>query len=139
MHALSPLSLFVFVGFCYEALIYINQFLEYSYAFTKLSHYILILIQLKRIKTIYFNNDFFPPPPPPPPCKGDNESGKTTLIAKLQGVDEPKKGTGLEYYYIDVKDEYRDGKSVFYYAITYDIIYTDMPPFLFSEKIPVRP
>ncbi|XP_076470697.1 cytoplasmic dynein 1 light intermediate chain 2-like isoform X2 [Babylonia areolata] len=42
---------------------------------------------------------------------GDNESGKTTLIAKLQGVEEPKKGAGLEYYYIDVRDEYRDEQA----------------------------
>ncbi|XP_041376255.1 cytoplasmic dynein 1 light intermediate chain 2-like isoform X2 [Gigantopelta aegis] len=42
---------------------------------------------------------------------GDNETGKTTLIAKLQGTDEPKKGSGLEYYYIDVKDEYRDEQA----------------------------
>lgn len=42
--------------------------------------------------------------------KGDSESGKTTLIAKLQGVEDPKKGSGLEYAYIDVRDEYRDGK-----------------------------
>lgn len=41
---------------------------------------------------------------------GDNESGKTTLVARLQGVEEPRKGSGLEYYYIDVKDDYRDGK-----------------------------
>lgn len=40
---------------------------------------------------------------------GDNESGKTTLIAKLQGVEDPKKGSGLEYAYIDVRDDYRDG------------------------------
>ncbi|XP_030378661.1 cytoplasmic dynein 1 light intermediate chain 1 isoform X2 [Scaptodrosophila lebanonensis] len=39
---------------------------------------------------------------------GDNATGKTTLIAKLQGVEDPKKGSGLEYAYIDVKDEYRD-------------------------------
>lgn len=39
---------------------------------------------------------------------GDNSSGKTSLIAKLQGVEDPKKGTGLEYAYIDVRDEYRD-------------------------------
>lgn len=39
---------------------------------------------------------------------GDNASGKTSLIAKLQGVEDPKKGSGLEYAYIDVKDEYRD-------------------------------
>ncbi|KAI8790093.1 cytoplasmic dynein 1 light intermediate chain 2-like isoform X1 [Biomphalaria glabrata] len=42
---------------------------------------------------------------------GDNDSGKTTLIAKLQGLEEPKKGSGLEYYYIDVKDEYRDEQA----------------------------
>ncbi|KAK3760039.1 hypothetical protein RRG08_064710 [Elysia crispata] len=42
---------------------------------------------------------------------GDNECGKTTLIAKLQGVEEPKKGSGLEYYYVDVKDEYRDDQA----------------------------
>ncbi|VDI47925.1 dynein light intermediate chain 1, cytosolic [Mytilus galloprovincialis] len=42
---------------------------------------------------------------------GDTECGKTTLIAKLQATEEPKKGTGLEYYYIDVKDEYRDDQT----------------------------
>ena len=42
---------------------------------------------------------------------GDRESGKTTLVAKLQGNVDPKKGSGLEYAYIDVRDEYRDGKS----------------------------
>lgn len=42
---------------------------------------------------------------------GDNESGKTTMVAKLQGVEDPKKGSGLEYAYIDVRDEYRDGIS----------------------------
>ena len=41
---------------------------------------------------------------------GDKESGKTTLIAKLQGNEDPKKGAGLEYGYIDVRDEYRDGE-----------------------------
>ena len=48
---------------------------------------------------------------------GDNECGKTTLIAKLQGVEEPKKGSGLEYYYVDVKDEYRDGMWVPFYFV----------------------
>ncbi|MCL4121100.1 UNVERIFIED_CONTAM: hypothetical protein GTU68_014305, partial [Idotea baltica] len=42
---------------------------------------------------------------------GDNESGKTTLIAKLQGNEDPKKGSGLEYAYIEVRDEYRDEKT----------------------------
>ena len=43
---------------------------------------------------------------------GDKESGKTTLIAKLQGNEDPKKGSGLEYGYIDVRDEYREGKKI---------------------------
>ncbi|RXG72386.1 Cytoplasmic dynein 1 light intermediate chain 2 [Armadillidium vulgare] len=43
--------------------------------------------------------------------KGENESGKTTLIAKLQGNEDPKKGSGLEYAYIEVRDEYRDEKT----------------------------
>lgn len=48
-----------------------------------------------------------------PSCKqvlvlGDNECGKTTIVAKLQGVEDPKKGWGLEYAYIDVRDDYRD-------------------------------
>ncbi|XP_035214284.1 cytoplasmic dynein 1 light intermediate chain 2-like isoform X1 [Stegodyphus dumicola] len=48
-----------------------------------------------------------------PSCKallvlGDNESGKTSLIAKLQGNEDPRKGSGLEYHYVYVRDEYRD-------------------------------
>ena len=51
---------------------------------------------------------------------GDKESGKTTLIAKLQGNEDPKKGAGLEYGYIDVRDEYRDGEifSVFFFLLS---------------------
>jgi len=57
---------------------------------------------------------------------GDNESGRTTLVAKLQGNDDPKRGAGLEYHYIDVKDDDRDGmkskfpsknKSFFFFSI----------------------
>ena len=33
---------------------------------------------------------------------GDRESGKTTLLAKLQGNEDPKKGSGLEFGYIEV-------------------------------------
>ncbi|CAG7824637.1 unnamed protein product [Allacma fusca] len=42
---------------------------------------------------------------------GDNESGKTTLVAKLQGIEDPKKGCGLEYAYIEIRDEYRDDQT----------------------------
>ena len=30
-------------------------------------------------------------------------------MAKLQGIEAPKKGCGLEYAYIEIRDEYRDG------------------------------
>ena len=36
---------------------------------------------------------------------GDKESGKTTLLAKLQGNEDPKKGSGLDFNYIHVTDE----------------------------------
>ncbi|OXA63582.1 cytoplasmic dynein 1 light intermediate chain 2 [Folsomia candida] len=39
---------------------------------------------------------------------GHPESGKTTLVAKLQGIEDPKKGSGLEYTYIEIRDEYRE-------------------------------
>lgn len=41
--------------------------------------------------------------------QGENESGKTTLIAKLKSAGDPKKGSGMEYFFIDVRDEYREG------------------------------
>ncbi|PIK40012.1 putative cytoplasmic dynein 1 light intermediate chain 2 isoform X2 [Apostichopus japonicus] len=51
-----------------------------------------------------------------PTCKtvivlGEDESGKTTLISRLQGVEDPKKGFGLEYLYLDVRDEDRDDST----------------------------
>ncbi|XP_071959273.1 cytoplasmic dynein 1 light intermediate chain 2-like [Antedon mediterranea] len=39
---------------------------------------------------------------------GDDESGKTSMAARLEGNEDPKKGSGLEYTYIDVRDEDRD-------------------------------
>ncbi|XP_050425975.1 cytoplasmic dynein 1 light intermediate chain 2 [Adelges cooleyi] len=39
---------------------------------------------------------------------GDKECGKTTLVAKLQGIDDLTKGIGLEYAYIDIRDEYKE-------------------------------
>ncbi|XP_033123744.1 cytoplasmic dynein 1 light intermediate chain 2-like [Anneissia japonica] len=39
---------------------------------------------------------------------GDDESGKTSMVARLQGNEDPKKGSGLEYTYLDVRDEDRD-------------------------------
>lgn len=42
---------------------------------------------------------------------GDNETGKTSLVAKMAGLDTPKKGSGLEYNFIEIRDEYRDDST----------------------------
>uniref|UniRef100_A0A8C9W408 Dynein light intermediate chain n=1 Tax=Scleropages formosus TaxID=113540 RepID=A0A8C9W408_SCLFO len=39
---------------------------------------------------------------------GEHGSGKTTIMAKLQGTEHVKKGKGLEYLYLSVHDEDRD-------------------------------
>ncbi|OXB58295.1 hypothetical protein ASZ78_013041 [Callipepla squamata] len=39
---------------------------------------------------------------------GDDGSGKTTLMAKIQGAEHGKKGRGLEYLYLNIHDEDRD-------------------------------
>ncbi|XP_048886721.1 cytoplasmic dynein 1 light intermediate chain 2 isoform X2 [Brienomyrus brachyistius] len=39
---------------------------------------------------------------------GEDGSGKTTIMAKLQGTEHIKKGRGLEYLYLSVHDEDRD-------------------------------
>lgn len=41
---------------------------------------------------------------------GEDASGKTTLMSKLQGAEHNKKGRGLEYLYLSVHDEDRDGE-----------------------------
>lgn len=43
---------------------------------------------------------------------GDDGSGKTTLMAKIQGAEHGKKGRGLEYLYLNIHDEDRDGKFI---------------------------
>ena len=42
---------------------------------------------------------------------GDNCTGKTSLLSKLRspGDEEIKKGSGLEFAYVNVHDEERDG------------------------------
>ena len=39
---------------------------------------------------------------------GENESGRSTIVARLKNVESVSKGIGLEYHYIDIKDEDRD-------------------------------
>ncbi|XP_075694749.1 cytoplasmic dynein 1 light intermediate chain 2 isoform X2 [Rhinoderma darwinii] len=42
---------------------------------------------------------------------GEDGSGKTALMAKLQGADHNKKGRGLEYLYLSIHDEDRDDNT----------------------------
>ncbi|KAK7816856.1 hypothetical protein U0070_021653 [Myodes glareolus] len=42
---------------------------------------------------------------------GEDGAGKTSLIRKLQGIEEYKKGRGLEYLYLSVHDEDRDDQT----------------------------
>lgn len=44
-------------------------------------------------------------------CSGEVGSGKTTLVAKLQGVEEYMKGRGLEYLYFSVHDDDIEGNE----------------------------
>uniref|UniRef100_A0A914VZU8 Dynein light intermediate chain n=1 Tax=Plectus sambesii TaxID=2011161 RepID=A0A914VZU8_9BILA len=44
---------------------------------------------------------------------GSNESGKTSLIAHLQRNADQKKGAGLEYHYLEVNPDYRDGSYAY--------------------------
>uniref|UniRef100_A0A8C6XS27 Dynein light intermediate chain n=1 Tax=Naja naja TaxID=35670 RepID=A0A8C6XS27_NAJNA len=42
---------------------------------------------------------------------GEDGAGKTSLIGKLQGIEEYKKGRGMEYLYLNVHDEDRDDQT----------------------------
>ncbi|NP_001080155.1 dynein cytoplasmic 1 light intermediate chain 1 L homeolog [Xenopus laevis] len=42
---------------------------------------------------------------------GEDGAGKTSLIGKLQGIEEYKKGRGMEYLYINVHDDDRDDQT----------------------------
>ena len=66
---------------------------------------------------------------------GDKESGKTTLVAKLQGNEDPKKGSGLEYGYIDVRDEYRDDHTrLSHWILDGDSAHANLLNFALTEK-----
>ncbi|XP_034518020.1 cytoplasmic dynein 1 light intermediate chain 1 isoform X2 [Ailuropoda melanoleuca] len=42
---------------------------------------------------------------------GEDGAGKTSLIRKIQGIEEYKKGRGLEYLYLNVHDEDREDQT----------------------------
>lgn len=66
---------------------------------------------------------------------GDNESGKTTIVAKLQGIENSSKGSGLEYAYIDVRDDYRDDHTrLNVWVLDGDPAHTDLLKFALNEE-----
>ena len=53
------------------------------------------------------------PPPKSVILLGDNESGRSTLVSRMKGVENINKGIGLEYHYIDINNEEdRDGRFI---------------------------
>ncbi|CAH1967515.1 unnamed protein product [Acanthoscelides obtectus] len=65
---------------------------------------------------------------------GDNESGKTTMVAKLQGIENSSKGSGLEYAYIDVRDDYRDDHTrLSVWVLDGDPAHADLLKFALNE------
>ncbi|CAH0549343.1 unnamed protein product [Brassicogethes aeneus] len=66
---------------------------------------------------------------------GDNESGKTTMVAKLQGIENSSKGSGLEYAYIDVRDDYRDDNTrLNVWVLDGDPAHTDLLKFALNAE-----
>lgn len=66
---------------------------------------------------------------------GDNETGKTSLIAKMQGNEDPKKGSGLEYHYLLVRDEYRDEQTQLgVWVLDGDAVYKNLLKYALNEK-----
>lgn len=66
---------------------------------------------------------------------GDNETGKTTLIAKMAGLETPKKGSGLEYNFIEIRDEYReDSTKLGAWILDGDLKNVELLPFALTEQ-----
>lgn len=66
---------------------------------------------------------------------GDNETGKTTLIAKLSRTENPRKGSGLEYNFIEIKDEYReDSTKLGAWILDGDLKHVDLLHFALTES-----
>jgi len=68
---------------------------------------------------------------------GDRDSGKTTLLAKLQGNEDPKKGSGLEFGYIDVSEEDEESEDLTllnFWVLDGDMSHTNLLKFSLTEK-----
>ena len=66
---------------------------------------------------------------------GEDESGKTSLIAKMQGNEELRKGSGLEYHHLLVRDEYRDEQTrLGLWVMDGDIFHQNLLTFALNEE-----
>lgn len=70
---------------------------------------------------------------------GDRDSGKTTLLAKLQGNEDPKKGSGLEFGYIEVRaeedeEENEDLTLLNHWVLDGDLAHTNLLRFSLTEE-----
>ena len=67
---------------------------------------------------------------------GDKDSGKTTLLAKLQGNEDPKKGSGLEFNYIDVRDDDCEEHTLLNLAVLDgDVAHANLLKFALSDSV----
>jgi len=92
----------MYCGCCTYILKYYLTFTDYINSINVFRSSILGEVQARGNKKLPSNKSLL--------VLGDNGSGKTTLVAKLQGVEHPTQGSGLEYAFIDIRDEYRDGE-----------------------------
>ncbi|XP_074603088.1 dynein light intermediate chain [Brevipalpus obovatus] len=66
---------------------------------------------------------------------GDNETGKSTMVAKIQGNEDPKKGSGLEYHPLVIRDEYRDEQTVLsVWVLDGDLYHTNLLKFPVNQE-----
>lgn len=71
---------------------------------------------------------------------GDRDSGKTTLLAKLQGNEDPKKGSGLEFGYIEARSEDDDDESedltlLNHWVLDGDVRHSNLLKFALTENL----
>lgn len=66
---------------------------------------------------------------------GDNETGKTTLISKLAHPENTRKGSGLEYNFMEIRDEYReDTTKLGAWILDGDLKHVDLLNFALTES-----
>ncbi|XP_028905703.1 cytoplasmic dynein 1 light intermediate chain 2 [Ornithorhynchus anatinus] len=66
---------------------------------------------------------------------GETASGKTTLMAKMQGADHTKKGSGLKYLYLNIHDEDIDDHTCCnVWILDGDLFYRDLLKFVVTAE-----